>query len=82
MCSSAASAPALARLLPLTSLPTLLSAQVEHHLFPAISFVHYPAIAAIVRDECAKRGVQYSQVDAAPCDFPRAGEPHRGQLLA
>jgi fatty acid desaturase (delta-4 desaturase) len=26
--------------------------QIEHHLFPAISFVHYPAIARVVRDEC------------------------------
>lgn len=34
--------------------------KVEHHLFPAISFVHYPAIARIVRDECAKRGVRYT----------------------
>ncbi len=32
----------------------------EHHLFPAISFVHYPAIARVVRDECARRGVRYA----------------------
>lgn len=35
-----------------------LNLQVEHHLFPAISFMHYPAIAAIVKDECQKRGIQ------------------------
>jgi hypothetical protein len=35
-----------------------LNLQVEHHLFPAISFMHYPAIAAIVADECKKRGIQ------------------------
>lgn len=34
-----------------------LNLQVEHHLFPAISFMHYPAIAAIVKDECTKRGI-------------------------
>jgi fatty acid desaturase (delta-4 desaturase) len=30
-----------------------LNLQIEHHLFPAISFAHYPAIAVIVQDECA-----------------------------
>lgn len=40
--------------------------QVEHHLFPAISFCHYPAIAAIVEDECRKRGVQYARYDTLP----------------
>eukprot|EP00882_Tetradesmus_deserticola_P033663 GHRQ01038472.1.p1 GENE.GHRQ01038472.1~~GHRQ01038472.1.p1 ORF type:complete len:145 (-),score=22.36 GHRQ01038472.1:24-458(-) len=33
--------------------------QIEHHLFPAISFVHYPAIARIVAEECAAAGVRY-----------------------
>ena len=33
--------------------------QIEHHLFPAISFLHYPAISDIVRDECQKRGITY-----------------------
>jgi fatty acid desaturase len=37
----------------------LLCLQVEHHLFPAISFVHYPAIARIVAEECAAAGVHY-----------------------
>lgn len=36
-----------------------LNLQVEHHLFPAISFVHYPAIARIVAEECAAAGVHY-----------------------
>lgn len=36
-----------------------LNLQIEHHLFPAISFLHYPAISNIVRDECQKRGIQY-----------------------
>ncbi|KAL6756900.1 fatty acyl delta4 desaturase [Haematococcus lacustris] len=38
-----------------------LNLQIEHHLFPAISFMHYPAISAIVRDECRKRGVLYNE---------------------
>ncbi|KIZ05268.1 inoleoyl-CoA desaturase [Monoraphidium neglectum] len=37
-----------------------LNLQIEHHLFPAISFVHYPAIARIVRDECFRRNVRYT----------------------
>jgi fatty acid desaturase (delta-4 desaturase) len=36
-----------------------LNLQIEHHLFPAVAFVHYPSIARVVRDECAKRGVRY-----------------------
>ena len=43
-----------------------LNLQIEHHLFPAISFVHYPAIAAIVRDECEKRGILYAHYDTLP----------------
>ena len=37
-----------------------LNLQVEHHLFPAICFVHYPAISEIVKEEAAKFGVPYS----------------------
>ncbi len=40
--------------------------QVEHHLFPAISFEHYPAIRDIVEDECAKRGVPYAHYKTLP----------------
>lgn len=43
-----------------------LNLQIEHHLFPAISFCHYPAIAAIVRDECEKRGLEYVHYDTLP----------------
>jgi len=35
-------------------------------LFPAISFMHYPAIAAIVEDECRKRGIQYAHYNTLP----------------
>lgn len=38
-----------------------LNLQIEHHLFPAISFMHYPAIAKIVEDEATKRGLQYAK---------------------
>ena len=43
-----------------------LNLQVEHHLFPAISFMHYPAISRIVADECAKRGIPYVHYDTLP----------------
>ena len=43
-----------------------LNLQIEHHMFPAISFMHYPAIAKIVQDECQKRGVNYASYDSLP----------------
>jgi linoleoyl-CoA desaturase len=36
-----------------------LNFQVEHHLFPKISHVHYPAICKIVRQTCIESGVPY-----------------------
>lgn len=36
-----------------------LNFQVEHHLFPRISHVHYPAISKIVRATCAEHGVKH-----------------------
>ncbi len=36
-----------------------LNYQVEHHLFPRISHVHYPAIQSIVAKTCADFGVEY-----------------------
>lgn len=36
-----------------------LNFQIEHHLFPKISHVHYPAISKIVRAVCNKHKVQY-----------------------
>ena len=36
-----------------------LNYQVEHHLFPRISHVHYPAISSIVEAECRKFGIPY-----------------------
>ena len=37
-----------------------LNLQIEHHLFPAISFMHYPAISKIVKEEAEKRGLEYA----------------------
>lgn len=48
-------------LLPTMTVLMLCCLQIEHHLFPAISFMHYPAIAAIVADECKKRGINVSK---------------------
>ena len=36
-----------------------LNFQVEHHLFPRISHVHYPEISKLVRDTCAEFNVHY-----------------------
>jgi linoleoyl-CoA desaturase len=38
-----------------------LNYQVEHHLFPRVCSVHYPAIRGIVREVTAKYGVPYLQ---------------------
>jgi linoleoyl-CoA desaturase len=36
-----------------------LNFQIEHHLFPKISHVHYPAISKIIRQACADHGIPY-----------------------
>ena len=36
-----------------------LNFQIEHHLFPKISHIHYPAVSKIVRQTCADHGIQY-----------------------
>ncbi len=36
-----------------------LNFQVEHHLFPKISHVHYPAISKIIRNTCIEYGIPY-----------------------
>lgn len=36
-----------------------LNFQIEHHLFPKISHIHYPAISKIIRQACQEYGVQY-----------------------
>ena len=36
-----------------------LNFQIEHHLFPKISHIHYPVISNIVRQTCRKTGLPY-----------------------
>ena len=36
-----------------------LNFQIEHHLFPRISHVHYPAISKIIKRTCAEYGIGY-----------------------
>ncbi|MFT4024336.1 MAG: acyl-CoA desaturase [Flavihumibacter sp.] len=36
-----------------------LNFQIEHHLFPKISHVHYPAISKIIRKACEEYGIPY-----------------------
>jgi linoleoyl-CoA desaturase len=38
-----------------------LNFQVEHHLFPRVSHIHYPAINRFVREACMKHGVVYNE---------------------
>jgi linoleoyl-CoA desaturase len=37
-----------------------LNFQIEHHLFPKISHVHYPAISKIVQEVCSEFDVTYT----------------------
>lgn len=43
-----------------------LNYQREHHLFPKINHIHYPAISHIVKDVCDEHGVEY-------CEHPTFG---------
>ncbi|WP_304517519.1 fatty acid desaturase family protein [Cecembia rubra] len=36
-----------------------LNFQIEHHLFPNISHIHYPAISKIIKDTCREYGIPY-----------------------
>jgi linoleoyl-CoA desaturase len=38
-----------------------LNFQIEHHLFPKVSHVHYPAISRIVKEACSKHQVYYNE---------------------
>lgn len=37
-----------------------LNYQVEHHLFPRISHIHYPALSKIVKEQCGLFNIQYN----------------------
>jgi len=43
-----------------------LNLQIEHHLFPAVSFMHYPGISKIAKEEAEKRGVPYVEYKWLP----------------
>jgi linoleoyl-CoA desaturase len=43
-----------------------LNFQIEHHLFPKISHVHYPAISKIVKSVCQEFGVEYNEYKTLP----------------
>lgn len=38
-----------------------LNFQIEHHLFPKISHIHYPAISKIIKQACKDHGIQYNE---------------------
>ena len=40
-----------------------LNFQIEHHLFPRVSHVHYPAISNLVQQKCAEFGLPYNYYD-------------------
>ncbi len=42
-----------------------LNYQIEHHLFPRVSHVHYPAISEIVQRKCAEFHLPYNQYETA-----------------
>lgn len=41
-----------------------LNFQIEHHLFPRICHVHYPALSRLVRETCETHGVRYTAHDS------------------
>jgi linoleoyl-CoA desaturase len=49
-----------------------LNFQVEHHLFPKISHVHYPALNKIVKNTCKEYGVSYNEFSS----FGKAFQSH------
>lgn len=38
-----------------------LNYQIEHHLFPRVSHIHYPAISKIVKEVCKRHNIQYNE---------------------
>jgi linoleoyl-CoA desaturase len=38
-----------------------LNFQIEHHLFPKVSHVHYPKLSKIIRETCAEFNVPYQE---------------------
>jgi linoleoyl-CoA desaturase len=50
-----------------------LNFQVEHHLFPKISHIHYPRINKIVKQTCEDFGVEY-------IEYPTMGKAIRSHI--
>jgi linoleoyl-CoA desaturase len=46
-----------------------LNHQVEHHLFPQVCSVHYPALRSRVRAVCARHGVAYREAPTVRAAF-------------
>ena len=46
-----------------------LNFQIEHHLFPLISHIHYPEIAPIVQQICAQFNIPYYTYASVPSAF-------------
>ncbi|MGY6561711.1 MAG: fatty acid desaturase family protein [Luteibaculaceae bacterium] len=46
-----------------------LNFQVEHHLFPKISHIHYPKISRIVKNTCKEYGIQYREYETMLAAF-------------
>ena len=40
-----------------------LNFQIEHHLFPKVSHIHYPAISKIVMEKCKEFNMPYNKYD-------------------
>ena len=40
-----------------------LNFQIEHHLFPRVSHIHYPAISKIVMEKCREFNLPYNKYD-------------------
>lgn len=38
-----------------------LNFQIEHHLFPRVSHIHYPAISKFVKEACSESGITYRE---------------------
>jgi len=53
-----------------------LNFQIEHHLFPRISHIHYPAISVFVKEACNKSGIIYNEYTS----MMKAIASHLGQL--
>jgi linoleoyl-CoA desaturase len=66
-----------------------LNYQIEHHLFPQVTHIHYPAIAGIVEATCGEHGIRYFAHDGLLSALAghyrwlvRMGRPERNGLVS